>query len=387
MLKVLYVAAWGRSGTTLVDNVLNGYPGVFSAGELHYLWRRGLIAKRSCGCGEPVTRCPVWGKILTAAFGSDRPDPRHVVNIQRRVTRTRGAVSLLRRPWSAEIQEYADLMSRLYLAIGEITGASLVVDSSKLPAEAALLTRLTEVEPYLLHMVRDPRAVAYSWSRRKVVPDRGTAMMQHTASRSTVNWLVWNGLTEMVAARYPGRHRRLRYEDFVADPQGQIDSLLRLVGVADGTGLASGDGDGPFLDPATVRLAANHTVSGNPGRFRIGDVRIRDDDRWRSEQRVGPRLTASALSLPLTGRYRYPLWPRRPESTPAEAAVPAPAPSAEAEAAIPAPAPSAEAEAAIPAPAPSAEAAIPAPASSAETGSGVDATTGADGSRRDRTQR
>jgi hypothetical protein len=303
MLKVLYVAAWGRSGTTIVDNVLNGYPRVFSAGELRYLWRRGLVAKQSCGCGVPVPECPLWRDVLRVAFGDARPAPREVVALQASVTRARRTPALLRRAWSDDTVRYADLMSRLYRAIGEVTGATVVVDSSKLPSEAAILARRADLETYLLHMVRDARGVAYSWSRQKVHPDRGTLMARHRPAKSTVNWLVWNGLAELVGPRYEGRYRRLRYEDLVADPRGQVESLLEFMGVP--------TGDGPFVDQRTVRLTPNHTVSGNPGRFKVGDIEIRDDDRWRIEQPSGQRLTASALGMPMAIRYGYPVWPLR----------------------------------------------------------------------------
>jgi hypothetical protein len=309
MLRVLYVAAWGRSGTTLVDNVLNGYESVFSAGELHYLWRRGLRAKRSCGCGQPVPDCPLWRDVLKRAFGGARPDLREVIALQKRVTRARRTPALLRRDLPSDAARYVDLMSALYHAIHEVTGASLVVDSSKMPAEAALLARRAGLETYLLHMVRDPRGVAHSWARRTAHPDQETFMVQHTPVRSTLNWLVWNGLTELVGRQYGDRYRRLRYEDLVADPRGKVEALLRHVGME--------PAGGPFLDSRTVRLTANHTVSGNPGRFRVGDIEIRADDQWRNDQRFGSRFTASALSLPMSLLYRYPVWPlraRRPES-------------------------------------------------------------------------
>jgi hypothetical protein len=303
MLKVLYVAAWGRSGTTILDNVLNGYPGVFSAGELRYLWRRGLIAKQACGCGEPVPDCPLWRDVLKVAFGDEVPAPRPIVALQASATRARRTLALLRRAWPEDVRTYADLMARLYRAIGEVTGATLVVDSSKLPSEAALLARRTDLEAYLLHMVRDPRGVAYSWSRQTLHPDRGTFMAQHAPAKSTVNWLAWNGLAGLVAGKYGDRYRRLRYEDLVADPRSRVESLLDMIGVP--------TAGGPFLDRHTVRLTPNHTVSGNPGRFRVGDIEIRDDDRWRAEQPFGQRLTASALALPMAIRYRYPVWPGR----------------------------------------------------------------------------
>ena len=62
-------------------------------------------------------------------------------------------------------------MGRLYRAIGEVTGARLIIDSSKVPSGAALLSH-AGVEAHLLHVVRDPRVVAYSWQRPKAHRDR-----------------------------------------------------------------------------------------------------------------------------------------------------------------------------------------------------------------------
>jgi hypothetical protein len=299
--RVLYVAAWGRSGTTILDNVLDGYPSVFSAGELRYLWQRGLVQRRACGCGQPVAECPVWTKVLAAAFGAKVPDPRHVVRLQRSL-RARQAWSLARSPWTPPVEEYAAILGRLYRGIEEVTGAELIVDSSKFPSDAAVLSRMNEVDAYLLHMVRDARAVAHSWSRPTPHPDHPALMRQRGPASSTLNWSAWNLLTESLSRKYGDRYRRLRYEDLVTDPQASFESVLHFAGLP--------VTDGPFDSPDTVRLASNHTVSGNPRRFSVGTVQIRRDDAWLTQQRTAPRLVATAIGLPYLLRCRYPLWPR-----------------------------------------------------------------------------
>src|SRR5690606_32109791 len=304
MQKVLYIAGWGRSGTTVVDNILNEYPGVFATGELRYLFVRGLAGRGRCGCGERVANCPLWNEVLAVAFGTNRPDAHRLQAVQDRAARVRHTVRLRYGRWPEAAYEYARLMGRLYRAIGKVTGASLIVDSSKQPPDAAILARASEVDPgseletYLVHMVRDPRAVAYSWSR--------PTMRRHSTGRSSLNWLAWNGLTELVAPQYRGRFRRLRYEDLVANPRAEVEALLDLAGVP--------VAEGPFRGPATVQLGTNHTVSGNPRRFRKGEVEIRADDEWRAAQGFRARATVTAITLPLLPRYRYPLWPRADRS-------------------------------------------------------------------------
>lgn len=299
-VPVLYISSWGRSGSTIIDNILGAYPDVASVGELHHLWGRGLLWKRRCGCGMRVRSCPFWAEVLHAAYGPDRPDPRAVLALQTDVTRARRTPSLWFGSPPPVARDYAALLAPLYRAIAQVSGARLVVDSSKFPAEAALLPEVAGVRPYLLHLVRDPRAVAFSWSRPTPHPDRpGRIMSRHSTVVSSLRWLTWNALTELTAPGYRDRRLLLRYEDFVADPRGRIEALLRLAGLR--------TDDGPFLDERTVRLTANHTVSGNPSRFRSGDVRIAPDDAWRERLPGRAWLIATAVSLPLLSRYDYPV--------------------------------------------------------------------------------
>jgi len=301
-VKVLYIAGWGRSGTTIVDNILGAYDGVFSAGELYYLWARGLIERRQCGCGETLVACPVWRDVLSIAYRDAPPAPREFYDLQRRTIRVRGTRRLSRGNLRPDALRYRDEVARIYAALGTVTGADVIVDSSKTPAGAAVLTQCADVEPYLLHMIRDPRAVAHSWSRPTRQPDLAVPrdMPRHGAATSTTTWVAWNLLVEDLARNgYAGRSHRLRYEDFVADPQACMTDVLELVDVP-----ATGS---PFVDRSSVQLAANHTVGGNPGRFRTGTIAITPDNRWHSEQSRGRRTVSTAIALPLLRRYGYPV--------------------------------------------------------------------------------
>jgi hypothetical protein len=302
VLKVLYIAGWGRSGTTILDNILGSYTRVVGVGELYYLWRRGLGQGRRCGCGIRLRSCPMWRRVLDVAY--DEADvaalARQTNGIQRRTIRVRDTRKLARADLDPDASRYRDEIGRLYRALGQVTGAELIVDSSKTPAGAAMLSRIDGVEGYLLHMVRDPRAVAYSWMKRTDQPDVPVPrqMARHSAAGSTRNWLAWNLLTEELARdAFEGRSIRLRYEDFVASPRVHVESVLNLVGVE--------PYGSPFVDAVTVKLGGNHTVSGNPARFRTGEVTLRLDDAWRNGQPVRPRLVSTAMSLPLLRRYGY----------------------------------------------------------------------------------
>lgn len=189
--------------------------------------------------------------------------------------------------------ELAARMAELYTAIGVVSGARALVDSSKFPAEAALLASAGTVDVRVLHMVRDPRAVANSWLRPK---DYIPAM---SPARSTFYWTGFNAASELVCRGNPAISARLRYEDFAVDPRGSLAGVLRLLDLAE---------EPPVSVTGEAVLGVNHTVTGNPDRLARGRVRVRPDDRW---QRALPRpagLMATALALPLLGRYGYPVW-------------------------------------------------------------------------------
>jgi hypothetical protein len=295
-LKVLYITGWCRNGSTIIGNVLNEVKGFFHTGELSFLWKNayGHGSNTSCGCGEALTRCGIWSKVLEREAAGKDPEAhaRDVVQRQTRAVRTRHTWRILRDGTRSEdVREYAATLSRAYRAIADVTGSHTLVDSGKLPSEAALLPHVEGITPYYLYLVRDPRAAAHSWTKTKqyVVP--------MSALRSTAYWVGFNLASEAILRRHPERTFFLRYEDFISEPATVVGALLELVGAKDAVNPVRG---------RTVHLGKNHTVTGNPDRFRSGPTLLRpEDDAWRKELPARARNITEALSWPLMARYGY----------------------------------------------------------------------------------
>ncbi|MGH2792381.1 MAG: sulfotransferase [Actinomycetota bacterium] len=305
--KVLYIMAWGRSGSTLLGNLLGEIDSFFHAGELRTIWEKGLLRGRLCGCGEKLRECGFWQDVMARGF--EDVDVQAISDAQHAAARLRHAPRLLRGhpgnglPGGDDTKAYASSVVSLYEAIREATGARLIVDSSKREADAALLRLLDGIEPYYVHLVRDPRAVAYSWQRKKKTPEPRREMVTYKPSTSTRNWLGLNVTAEAIRRRVgPGRYLLVRYEDLATDPRGALESIVRLVG--------EWPAELPVNEDGTVRLTPNHTAGGNPGRFSTGPVPLRLDDEWIVRQPRGQRLVATAIALPLLRRYQYP-WRAR----------------------------------------------------------------------------
>ena len=304
--SVVYVGGWGRSGTTILDRTLGAHDGFVSVGELSSIWQRGLIDGTRCGCGQPVPDCPMWTKALDVAFGGRTPDAPRIEALRQRTLRIRHTARLLalggRVHEDPDVAEYLDILGRMYRAVAEVNGARVVVDSSKRPPDALLVTLLPGSPAALLHMVRDPRAVAFSLQRRRAHndPAANAEMTRLSAGASARSWLAWNSGLELIGGRYGTGHRALlRYETFAAQPRTTTRRLIEGLGLA-----AEVD---PWADEHSIQLRQNHTVSGNPGRFTSGATLIRPDDEWQMKMPARDRRETTALCAPLMLRYAYPL--------------------------------------------------------------------------------
>jgi hypothetical protein len=310
-VKVLYIAGWGRSGSTILGRILGQIEGFFSVGELRYVWDRGVVENRLCSCGAPFMDCPVWREIMGQVLDPNGGlDAEALIDLRERGLRTRHVLftpthgGLHTRV--ARMTGYVETLEKLYRAVQGVSQSRVIVDTSKFPSYAYILRNVPGIKVYLVHLVRDPRAVAYSWaSRRKPELDTGKTtddlMASHSLVGSSLTWNEWNLAIEKVWRREPERYMQLRYEDFVRSPRTAIRDILRFIG--------EGGLEIPFSDEHQVSLEASHTFSGNPNRFRSGTVRIESDEEWKQELSNAHRATVTALTLPGLVRYGYRLWP------------------------------------------------------------------------------
>jgi sulfotransferase family protein len=301
--RVLYLAGWGRSGSTILEAVLNQVPRLVGGGELKFVWRRGLIENRRCSCGTPFRDCPFWTDVLAGAFGGVPEDRLADLDAASARYRTRHLPTLLlpgaTDRYARDLAWYRDDLAALYRAIAAVAGADVVVDSSKFPSHLVALLQTPGLDVRVVHIVRDPRAVAYSWQRDKADPDApGDARMPRLLPGVTgAYWSSWNLATERIARTNRLPYLRLRYEDMIADPRGAIAPVLELAGLP---------GDRVPVDAeGTVGLGVSHQVSGNPIRFARGAISIRDDDEWTREMSAAAQVVVNAVTTPVRQRYGY----------------------------------------------------------------------------------
>jgi hypothetical protein len=299
-VKVVFIGSWSRSGSTLLDLMLGQMDGFFSAGELRLLWQRGAAENQLCGCARPFAECDVWRRVTEQAFGSlDGEALASIRRLQRAVDRPARVPALLLGRGAAARQEYSAALARLYRALREVTGSRWVVDSSKAASHGLLLQAVPEVELHVVHLVRDSRAVAHSWQRRKRMPEvhwKEAYMPVFAPRKSALFWSLENLALELLRLRARS-FTALRYEDLVREPRAALARVLERLGER---GVSPG-----FLAGGRLELGENHTVAGNPLRLRRGEIEVKLDAEWRSKMPRAQAAEVTALTWPLLARYGY----------------------------------------------------------------------------------
>jgi hypothetical protein len=300
--EVLYLGGFGRSGSTLLERSVGELGDACALGELVHLWERGLGENELCGCGQPFRECPFWIEVGEVAFGGwDALDAEKVASLKHAVDRNRRFGRLLIGSrfgsFGRQLREYTALYDAIYRAAAHVSGARLIVDSSKHASLALCLRKGSKSRIRIAHVVRDSPAVVYSWTKVVARPEAsGDTMARYTPSRAALWWNSYNLMFSLIGlTRIP--LRRVRYEDFVRDPLQTVRGLAAWAGsTADPADYISGD---------VVRLSAGHTVAGNPMRFRHGEITIRRDQEWASAMAPQVQRRVRLWTFPFRWRYGY----------------------------------------------------------------------------------
>lgn len=263
--KVIYIAGSGRSGSTLLSLLLSQHPQIANFGQI-----RDVFLARShnaiCSCGEGLEACTIWGPVLDQ---------------QPKEARRLGLL-----PQKAIVNAYLSAFAN--------TGATVCVDSSKSVDLCRALQAAPEVDLYCLNLIRDPRAVAVSWS--KVLGN------SDLLRKRCHNWVGRQKRIEQLGASARAKFLQLRYEDFVRDAVSNVAMIHAWAGVAPDAST--------FESPGVARVSwqdqhlfapANEAVL----QARATSVRIAEATAWKDPEAAHVRALATEICFPFAKRYGY----------------------------------------------------------------------------------
>ena len=296
--KLIYIAGTGRSGSTLLSSLLAEFDDCVCVGEPIHLWNPYIPF---CGCGNKYPNCAFWRRILIEYF--------HVDSFQKiqpaidALLRINQSIRILLGFSSFISPGYLELLKTLYSSIYAVSGAKNIIDESKFLPYLFALTQTNYFDIHVIHILRDPRATAYSMKRAKEHAG-GIKMATYAWHVSARRWvaeqfLFWISNCFMQEEKYT----QIRYEDFINQPESMLDWIASRTGL---------QGNSPFSSEREFTITrVNHLVASNPSAPKPGINAVRSDLEWQLNMPGWAKMLVTLICWPMMLVYQYPIFLRK----------------------------------------------------------------------------
>lgn len=284
MLKVIYIAGYGRSGSTILDIALGHHPDTFGMGELATMCRHVWPQNEYCACGERIQGCSFWSPVMRKWLDMGIDPDLHAI-MQRRIE---PMIAPARSFAGTSLKTYLEETGILLAQAARQAGVSTLIDSSKMPGRGMALAMSPGIDLRVVHLIRDGRAVAHSMTRHmgvNVAKGRQKEIVSRPAYRTALRWRLYNHFTEQLGHMVgSARYVQVRYEDLVSDPATQLSRIGRCVELDYG-GITDRIAAGEPISPV-------HQMAGS--RIRMNDsLVLTGDTRWETE--ISPQNRARVI--------------------------------------------------------------------------------------------
>lgn len=227
--KVVYITAQAFSGSTFFCALLGIHPDMEPVSELSKWTTKYAKPNRYCACGKRDAECEFWIEIETkwlGRIGSDR-----IMRYAQLQEKFETISSLWTINWakvtkeSRDFYEFEEMTVSLFKVISKISGSSVIIDSSKMPGRAFVLSKMEGIDLSIIHLVRNSlRYLESSLNRGKKISLSDSNLLYKTF-RLGGRWSTTNYSAERAMKLSNVKGLRIRYEDLVSNPLRTLDSI------------------------------------------------------------------------------------------------------------------------------------------------------------------
>lgn len=274
---ILFILGCGHSGTTILDLAVSSLKGGFSLGEISTLPIE-LKKNTFCVCGQPIQRCRFWSEVHHALLKQHldmysmseealKVPGRKISNCLSGSLKKKIGSNLELIFANEEHKNWNDFVTQFYEALFQVSGAQVLVDSSKNVRRALLLKKALQNKYTVkfLHITRDGRGVVHSYKKthytvtfpgKKSQVFPGVEVIPATVSSKIYVKVNLRILLSLLLSTNPTDRIRIRYEDLCRNPQKVMTKIANWLQV-----------ELPHHDLRYFKEKTHHTVGGNPSRF------------------------------------------------------------------------------------------------------------------------
>jgi hypothetical protein len=302
--------------------LLGSHPRACTVGELKGV--RGDPATYRCSCGALIQDCEFWlnvnGAMARRGFpfeitsagtniqGAGNPYVRRLLQPLHRgplLEFFRDTALGFSRNWRRHLDLVQSRNAALVSTLLEVSGAAIIIDSSKVGLRLKYLLRNPELDVRVLRLVRDGRGVSLTHTNPAQFADAAEPRLRSGGSgvlrpdfrlpmqEAALLWRRSNEEADRVTSRlHPSRCLEVRYEQLCQDPASTLQSICRFLEI-----------EPPPLGNDFRRRKPQHVV-GNGMRFDTTSE-IRLDERWKTHLTPEDLKTFDRIAGDLNRQYGY----------------------------------------------------------------------------------
>jgi hypothetical protein len=293
--NIIYIAGYGRSGSTLLERILSSNDHLFGLGEVKFLFNSLINNESYCSCGEKISDCDYWNKVIKKTSLKD-------TNYLQELEALRKKNEFLHSIIFSNNKEYIKILDVLYKNIIEFAPAETkyVIDSSKTARDSFfrpfILSKNFNVK--VIHLVRDGRGCMWSnikGSNRKM--EKGLdPKLEFPSLRSAISWSLANLSPHVFQYKHNNNYIRVKYEDFVKNPESSLNEIAEYLDV-------------DLSEQVNIlkkqkEIPLGHQLAGNRLRKKKKII-LKNDDEWKEKLTLYNRLIFALFSWPFALKYNY----------------------------------------------------------------------------------
>lgn len=229
-MKIVYIAGYGRSGSTVLDIGLSRIDDVVGVGELASLVRYIGVKGRCCTCGKDYPSCSYWNSVIAGSIGFN--------NLKEYEKYRMKMESIYRCFLGTKARaKYKEQTTKLLNSISELSENCVIVDSSKNTYKNLLrpmaLSEVQGMEVHMVHLVRPVHEVMRAAKKgTNLELATGVKKRKLNSYRAAIGWVVAN-LAACHSSTSCKTYIRVYNSELRSDFKGVLSKVAEKSGVSD----------------------------------------------------------------------------------------------------------------------------------------------------------
>ncbi len=300
MKNIIYIAGYGRSGSTLLERILGSNDYLFGLGEVKFIFDSLINGNSFCSCGKKVQNCDYWGKVIKETGLEDNDV---IKGFEKMRKESEYFHTLIFKLFNSDQKRYIKLIDDLYNNIIKYASpeTKYIIDSSKTARDSFFRPFILskEFNVKIIHLIRDGRGCMWSnikGSNRKM--EKGLdPNLKFPSLRTSISWTLANLSPHLYYMTHKrDNYIRVKYENLVEYPKKTLEDIGDYLSV-DLTEQIN------MLENQKV-IPLGHQLAGNRLRKKRKII-LKNDNEWKEKLNLYNRVIFGLFSWPLALKYNY----------------------------------------------------------------------------------